>query len=245
MQCLRCAHEGCERFRLFLARYCIWSAQREAAAADMDSSTQCWVTTLCAPVSLTLTCQKSNRRRRAAIPELGSKIAMVFSPLTVPVLANRFGWRAVALTYGAGCGLLGTLWHACAADAPSEWRQVEAGRSAALISLPPMNAAERRLFAPGGDGGSEGKKAGGLIPRYLLRAPAAYAPVLAHICDCLTVICRSDEEDDDLLPIGFPAADLAVGFHNPPPPPPPPPVGVVPLGCVAGPVSSSVWSRWY
>ena len=27
----------------------------------------------------------------------------------------------------------------------------------------------------------------GLIPMYLLKSPAAYAPVLAHVCDCLTV----------------------------------------------------------
>ena len=90
-----------------------------------------------------------------AIPELGSKISMVLSPLTVPWLAARNGgWTSVAVAYGVGCAAFGALWHACAADTAADWhspgpeRSAEAGvvgRLRALL-LPGMNAAERQML---------------------------------------------------------------------------------------------------
>ena len=51
--------------------------------------------------------------------------AMVFSPITVPLLAaaggSAGGWRLVAYVYAVGCAGLGVLWQAVAANTPADW----------------------------------------------------------------------------------------------------------------------------
>lgn len=138
-----------------------------------------------------------------AIPELGSKISMVLSPLTVPWLAGRNGggWSSVVVWYGIGMAAFGTLWHACASDTAADWNRCatkipNTGSFAWLrtVLLPRMNAAEREMLgaSAAGDTNKPGTTSGKLREVFrsqalLARTPAAYAPVLAHVCDCLTV----------------------------------------------------------
>ena len=88
------------------------------------------------------------------------------------------GWRLVAGVYAVGCGAFSLLWHAVAANTPADWPRV--GRL-----LPGMNEAEVALLTEDKEVTAGPKSR--LIPMYLLKTPAAYAPCLAHIADCLTV----------------------------------------------------------
>jgi hypothetical protein len=86
----------------------------------------------------------------------------------------------------------GVLWHACAANTADEW-----GERPRL--LPAMNDAERALLRSSGGQSSASSSSGsgqkqqqqeeGLLSvlRNLYSCPAAYGPVIAHVCDCLTV----------------------------------------------------------
>ena len=114
---------------------------------------------------------------------------MVFSPITVPWIASRAGWSSIALIYGLGCAAFGVLWHACAANTADGW-----GERPRL--LPAMNDAERALLrssggqsSASGDSGQKQQQQEGLLSvlRNLYSCPAAYGPVIAHVCDCLTV----------------------------------------------------------
>lgn len=117
---------------------------------------------------------------------------MVFSPITVPWIASRAGWSSIALIYGLGCAAFGVLWHTCAANTADEW-----GERPRL--LPAMNDAERALLRSSGGQSSASSSSGsgqkqqqqeeGLLSvlRNLYSCPAAYGPVIAHVCDCLTV----------------------------------------------------------
>jgi hypothetical protein len=95
----------------------------------------------------------------------------------------------------------GTLWHACASDTAADWHQsvskmpnVVSFAWLRAVLLPRMNAAEREMLgASAASNTSEpGTTSGKLREVFrsqamLARTPAAYAPVLAHVCDCLTV----------------------------------------------------------
>lgn len=139
-----------------------------------------------------------------AIPELGSKISMVLSPLTVPWLAarNAGGWTAVVVPYGIGMAAFGALWHVCATDTAAEWHRPASERPIVVgfarlraMLLPSMNGAERQMLmssSAANDGNEPASTHGKLrevlrSQALLARTPAAYAPVLAHVCDCLTV----------------------------------------------------------
>ena len=146
----------------------------------------------------------SERAFALAIPELGSKISMVLSPLTVPWLAarNAGGWKAVVVPYGIGMAAFGALWHVCASDTAAEWHRPATSESPVVVGfarlramlLPSMNEAERQMLSSSvaNDANEPVSTYGKLREVFrsqalLARTPAAYAPVLAHICDCLTV----------------------------------------------------------
>lgn len=103
----------------------------------------------------------------------GQFLGQMAASLTTPLIASRFGWRAVPLSFGCATGLYTLLWHTTAAETPLQWRwQMSAAEKKLLLESDEMQA---------NAGAASSQRDGAGFPFHLLRYPSCVVPMMLHV----------------------------------------------------------------
>jgi MFS family permease len=108
----------------------------------------------------------------------GQFLGQMAASLITPWVASRFGWRAVPLAFGCATGVYTLIWHAAAAETPTQWRgKMSVVEKQLLLESDEMNVAA----AATGIGFTSQQAGGGRFPFHLLKYPSCVVPMMLHV----------------------------------------------------------------
>ena len=107
----------------------------------------------------------------------GQFLGQMAASLITPLVASRFGWRAVPLSFGCATGLYTLIWHAGAAETPMQWR----GKMSAAEKQLLLESDEMKVTAAAASGAVQQQNSGGSFPFHLLRYPSCVVPMMLHV----------------------------------------------------------------
>ena len=112
----------------------------------------------------------------------GQFLGQMAASLITPWVANRFGWRAVPLSFGCATGLYTLVWHAAFAETPMQWRgNMSATEKQLLLESDEMKVTAAAAAAGGSAGGAASQRDGGSFPFHLLWYPSCVVPMMLHV----------------------------------------------------------------